>query len=61
MLIVSSEDDFRAQAAATGAAVRASDPAHLTQLHLPTDHAYSSARVALALIAWLEASAAAPR
>jgi pimeloyl-ACP methyl ester carboxylesterase len=45
------------------AAVRATDPAHLTQLHLPTDHAYSGARVALAraLIAWLEANVPAPR
>jgi pimeloyl-ACP methyl ester carboxylesterase len=52
VLIVSCDDRFRDEDDAVAAAA---DPAHLTAVHLSTDHAYSGQRVALtrALLAWL--------
>lgn len=52
VLVVSSDDRFRDEDDAVAAAA---DPAHLTAVHLSTDHAYSGQRVALtrALLAWL--------
>lgn len=64
VLVVSSDDAFRKEADAIGAAARAADPAHVTLLHLATDHSYSDTRVALsrALLAWLQGlPGAAPR
>ena len=54
LLVVSSDDRFRDEDDAVAAAA---DPAHLTTVHLGTDHAYSGQRVALAraLVAWLAA------
>jgi len=56
VLVVSSDDAFRKEAEAIGAAAQAADPRHVTLLHLATDHSYSDARVALsrALIGWLQ-------
>jgi pimeloyl-ACP methyl ester carboxylesterase len=53
VLVVSSDDRFRDEDDAVAAAAA---PAHLTAVHLNTDHAYSGQRVALtrALLAWLE-------
>jgi pimeloyl-ACP methyl ester carboxylesterase len=55
VLIVSADDRFRDEDDAIAESVRAADPAHLTTLHLSTDHAYSDSRVALAreLLQWL--------
>ena len=55
VLIVSSDDAFRAEAEAIVAAARAADALHLQAVHLAGDHAYSDQRVALAhlLINWL--------
>ena len=55
VLIVSADDRFRDEDDAIAASVRAVDAAHLTTLHLSTDHAYSDSRVALArgLLQWL--------
>jgi pimeloyl-ACP methyl ester carboxylesterase len=53
VLIVTSDDRFRDEDDAVAAAA---DPAHLTAVHLSTDHAYSGQRVALtrALLQWLQ-------
>jgi uncharacterized protein len=53
VLVVSADDRFRDEDDAIAAA---SDPAHLTAVHLDTDHAYSGQRVALmrALLQWLQ-------
>jgi pimeloyl-ACP methyl ester carboxylesterase len=55
VLIVSSDDAFRAEAEAIVAAARAADAVHLQAVHLAGDHAYSDQRVALAhvLLDWL--------
>jgi hypothetical protein len=55
VLIVSSDDRFYDEDVAVLDAVRATDPTHLTAVHLSTDHAYSGQRVALtrALLEWL--------
>jgi uncharacterized protein len=55
VLIVESDDIFRAEDEALAAAERAADPAHLTEIHLTTDHAYSDQRIALqvVLLSWL--------
>ena len=55
VLIVSSDDAFRAEAEAIVAAARAADTVHLQAVHLAGDHAYSDQRVALAhvLLDWL--------
>lgn len=61
VFIASSDDAFRAEADAITAAARAADDAHLTSVHLVTDHAFSGQRIALAqaLVSWLEGFAAA--
>lgn len=55
VLIVRSDDAFGAEDEAFAAVARAADPAHVTEVHLATDHAYSDARVALArtLLTWI--------
>jgi uncharacterized protein len=55
VLIVHSDDMFAAESVAFAAVARASDPAHLTDVHLATDHVYSYARIALAraVLAWI--------
>ncbi len=52
LLVVSADDRFRDEDDAVAAAA---GPAHLTLVHLSTDHAYSGQRVALAraLLTWL--------
>jgi uncharacterized protein len=55
VLIVHSDDAFGAESEAFSVAARASDPAHVTDVHLATDHSYSDARIALehAVLAWI--------
>lgn len=55
VLIVRSDDAFDAEDEAFAAVARATDPAHVTDLHLVTDHAYSDARIALAraVLTWI--------
>jgi pimeloyl-ACP methyl ester carboxylesterase len=62
VLIVRSDDAFDAEDAAFAAVARASDPAHVTDVHLVTDHAYSDARIALArvVLTWIAGLGAAP-
>lgn len=62
VLIVRSDDAFDAEDAAFAAVARASDPAHVTDVHLATDHAYSDARIALAraVLTWIGGLDAAP-
>lgn len=61
VLIASSDDAFRDEADAIAAAARTADAAHLTTVHLVTDHAFSGQRIALAqaLVRWLDGFAAA--
>jgi pimeloyl-ACP methyl ester carboxylesterase len=56
VLVVESDDFLHADDVAIAAAVRKIPSAQLTELHLPTDHAYSDHRIALAaaLLGWLK-------
>ncbi|MDB6044393.1 MAG: histidine triad protein [Gammaproteobacteria bacterium] len=56
VLVVESDDFFHADDVAIAAAVRKIPSAQLTEMHLPTDHAYSDHRIALAaaLLGWLK-------
>jgi acetyl esterase/lipase len=56
VLIVESDDFLHDDDVAIAAAVRKSPPAQLTEIHIPTDHAYSDHRIALAaaLLGWLK-------
>jgi uncharacterized protein len=55
VLIVHSDDMFAAESLAFAAVARASDPEHLTDVHLASDHVYSDARIALAraVLGWI--------
>jgi uncharacterized protein len=57
VLIVHSDDMFAEESAAFAAVARASDPAHLREVYLATDHVYSDARIALtrAVLSWIAA------
>jgi pimeloyl-ACP methyl ester carboxylesterase len=56
VLVVESDDLLRDDDVAIAAAVRKNPAAQVTELHMPTDHAYSDHRIALAaaLLGWLK-------
>jgi pimeloyl-ACP methyl ester carboxylesterase len=56
VLVVESEDMLRADDAAIAAAARKNPGAQITEVQMPTDHAYSDHRIALAatLLGWLK-------
>jgi acetyl esterase/lipase len=56
VLVVESNDFLHADDVAIAAAVRKGPAAQLTEIHMPTDHAYSDHRIALAaaLLGWLK-------
>jgi pimeloyl-ACP methyl ester carboxylesterase len=56
VLVLESDDFLHERDVAIAAAVRKNPGAQLTEVHLPTDHAYSDQRIALAatLLGWLK-------
>lgn len=60
VLVLESDDGLRADDAAMADALRKAGNTHVTEVHIPTDHAYSDHRIALqaAVISWLDTLAA---